>query len=266
MLHQERTVQRIGSRLGGVIQDAVGGPAVFRRVGSTLDLELLDRLGADHAHGRVVAAFAHRLRAVDQHAGPDLPAARYDRTARRGVGVVGEVHLDPGIQAGEREVAPESSVHEQRQLLDRLVVDNLAEVAPVRLQQGRRRRDLHGFRYFTDLELDVDSRRSVHAHSHLGNFGFPEARHFHREGVFAGGKIDKTVPAVGSGDGLLRQTSLGMAQDKRGARHSRTRGVGYGAGDGSTVLGKSERSCKKHANHSRAEILRHGWPRRKFAR
>ena len=72
----ERAVERVGSRLGGVVQDAVGGAAVLRRIGAGLDFELLDAVGADHAHLRIVAALAHGFRAVQQQAGAIADAAR----------------------------------------------------------------------------------------------------------------------------------------------------------------------------------------------
>ena len=52
----KRAVERVGSRFGGVVQDAVRGAAVFRGVGSGLDFEFLDAVGADHAHLRIVGA------------------------------------------------------------------------------------------------------------------------------------------------------------------------------------------------------------------
>src|SRR5204863_8592912 len=88
---ERRAVKIVGARLSGVVQDSVGAPAILCRISAGLNFELLDALGADHAHLRVVAALAHGLSTIQQQARAVTQASGDSDVGAGGVRVASEV-------------------------------------------------------------------------------------------------------------------------------------------------------------------------------
>ena len=106
--------------------------------------------------------------------------------------------LAPGVRQGEREVTAQSAVDEERQLLNRFVVDDSAEIASFGLQQGCLALDFHDFRQCAELQTDIDARSGVHLHQDFGDLGLAKAFLFGAHGVLAGSEVEEVIGAFGS--------------------------------------------------------------------
>ena len=95
---ERRAVKCVGAGLGGVVENAVRRAAEFSRIAAGLHFELFDAFRADDAHCRIVAALAHRLAAIEQHAIAECLPPCDSRSAARGVGIAGNARVRAGSE------------------------------------------------------------------------------------------------------------------------------------------------------------------------
>ena len=220
-------MQRVGTGLGGVVEHAVGRAAEFGGVGGGLNLEFLHGFGADHAHLRVVAAFAHRFAAVDEEAGAVGLAARDTRRAAGGVGVALQVHRDAGGETGESQVAAQAAIDEERQLLNGFVVHHRTQVAAVGLQQREWWIPPGSFPALRRAASLSETCRSIDLHNHIGRFRLTETFLLSDHIVATGRERQERVRAfcIGLYRGVLTRRRICQRHLRR--RYNRPSGVGH---------------------------------------
>src|SRR5262249_44729647 len=113
-------------------------------------------------------------------------------------------------QEGEGEVAAQSTVDEERQLLDRLIVYDSAEIAPFRLEQRCLALHLYGFRKGAKLEAYIDARGGVHLHQDFSDFGLSKAVFLRAQVVFTGREVWESISAFRTRDHVLSETGFGI--------------------------------------------------------
>ena len=205
-----------------------------------MHFELLERLDAHGIEARVVAALALGFGAVQ--------AVAFAIGQPAGDAVVVGGPEDTRHQLDERRRATQSAADRQGQILERRRCHDSPQIRPLRLEQWSRRSDFHRLIDRPDRQGYVHAGDSVHLHSHIDGFGFPEARLFCGDDVTSHRQVDNAVHPVGARPHSLCQPGVDVPRGDDGIGHRGSGWVTHCSPDCTSILSEPQ-GCKAEQQH-----------------
>ena len=208
---KQRSVEPVGSRLGGGLHHGSGGLAKFRVVVAGGHLEVLQRVkvGVDDGDAQDGAVV---FRSVDQKSvGKEKLAVHVYLDAALWIlarSMLPPVHLRPGHHQEQFGQIPV----ENRKLFEFAPRQRRAHLGTVSLEHGRLSSHVDGARSPSQRQGRINSGRRINLHVRLGH-EFREARGCHFHFIMPGQQVRLDVVAVGVGPGLVREPAVHVGDE-----------------------------------------------------